>query len=192
MRVKDLDSKVDESLLAELFSQVAIVIKVVIPRDKVTGKRLNTAYVQLRNELEVDYVLQVMDKVKLYDKPLRLSKMEVKEKQSLDVGANLYVGNLDESLSDAFLEELFQSYGTLLEKPIKRPSQQNYYCIVKYDDFVSSDQALAALHHKYLANRRITVTYAYKEGEPGVQHGSQLERQIFLKRAGSTLPEKAT
>ena len=45
-------------------------------------------------EDDADYAIKIMNMIKLYAKPIRVNKASAHQK-TLDVGANLFIGNLD-------------------------------------------------------------------------------------------------
>lgn len=43
---------------------------------------------------------------------------------------------------------------------------------VSYDSFEAADAAIEAMHGQFLANKAITVSYAFKKDGKGERHGS--------------------
>ncbi|CDJ47980.1 splicing factor, putative [Eimeria brunetti] len=111
--VGNIDAQVDEDLLWELFSQAGIVRLVNIPKDKVTGAHQGYAFVEFESETDADFALKLMGMVKMYGKPLRLSKA-AHDRRTFDVGANLFVGNLDPDLDEKVLFDTFSSFGNVV------------------------------------------------------------------------------
>ena len=97
--VGNLEESVNEELLWELFLQVGPVVDVHMPLDKITGQSNNYAFVEFENEVDADYAMKVLNMVKLNGKSLRINRA-AREKESLDVGANLFVGNLSREVDD--------------------------------------------------------------------------------------------
>lgn len=54
--------------------------------------------------------------IKLYGKPIRVNKA-TRPDQSADVGANLFIGNLDPDVSEAQLWETFSRFGVIITYP---------------------------------------------------------------------------
>eukprot|EP00985_Skeletonema_marinoi_P017185 scaffold9361_cov134-Skeletonema_marinoi.AAC.6 len=144
-----------------------------------------------------------MSMVKLYTRPLRVSKSSLDKKSgsgSLDVGANLFIGNLDPAdVDEKLLYDTFSAFGTIIRPPkIMRDDMTNQskgFGFVSYDAFEASDLAIECMHNQYLCNRQITVQYAFKKGTtsgegdmvaeggrgPGgmpERHGSRAERML--------------
>jgi splicing factor 3B subunit 4 len=89
--VGDLDPKVTEALLWELFLQAGPVANVHIPKDKLSGDHQGFGFVEFHNEMDADYASKIMNMIKLYGRPLRVNKAS-RDKKVFDVGANLFIG----------------------------------------------------------------------------------------------------
>ena len=184
--VGNLDPLVDEDLLMELFNHVGRVNSVHMPKDKLTTAHNGYGFVEYRDVADADYAIQILSMVKLYGRPLRVNKSSLDKKAglSLDVGANLFLGNLDPEVDEKLLFDTFSAFGTIVRQPkVMRDEDTNQskgYGFVSLDSFEASDLAIECMHNQYLCNRQITVQYAFKKSsnteETGQAPGSQLER----------------
>lgn len=68
------------------------------------------------SEADAEYAVKIMNQIKLYGKPIRVNKASYDKKQ-VDVGANLFVGNLDPNVDEQTLYDTFSTFGTLAEQP---------------------------------------------------------------------------
>ena len=94
--VGNLDPSVTEDILVELFTQIGRVNSVHMPKDKLTGLHSGYGFVEFLDVTDADYAIQIMSMVKLFSRPMRLSKSSLDKKSGLgplDVGANLFIGN---------------------------------------------------------------------------------------------------
>jgi RNA recognition motif-containing protein len=83
-----------------------ITVNVYVPKDRVTNLHQGYGFVEFRSEEDADYAIKILNMIKLDGKPIRVNKAS-QDKKSLDVGANLFVGNLDPvCMSVALLLEL--------------------------------------------------------------------------------------
>lgn len=200
--VGSLDAEVDEDLLWELFTQVGIVSSVFMPRDRIAHTHFAYAFVEFESSQDAEYALRVFTAsgIKLYGKPLKLNWSAEDKKERLDVGANIFVGNLDpgEKHLKAVLAKAFGSFGTLLFQPkVSYPqpnadptlSDQNRAAataVIKYSSFAASDRAIKEMNGQFLTGRRIRVEYAFKAGSSRRErHGSQAER-LLAESSSST------
>jgi len=194
--VGNLDPTCDEDLLVELFNHVGRVSSVHMPKDKLTNQHNGYGFVEFRDVTDADYAIQVMSMVKLHGRPLRVSKSSFDKKtglNALDVGANLFIGNLDPDVDEKILYDTFSAFGTIIRQPrVMRDDATNQskgFAFVAFDTFESSDMAIECMDNQFLCNRQVTVQYAFKKSAnteetgaaPGTRqerHGSQAERML--------------
>ena len=69
--------------------------------------------------------------IKLYGKPVRVNKASAHQK-TLDVGANVFIGNLDPEVDEKLLYDTFSAFGVILQTP--KVGSKN----ISYDLFVKS------------------------------------------------------
>ncbi|KAJ4803559.1 hypothetical protein LUZ62_016125 [Rhynchospora pubera] len=179
--VGNLDPQVGEELLWELFVQAGPVVNVYVPKDRVTNLHQGYGFVEFRSEEDADYAIKILNMIKLYGKPIRVNKAS-QDKKSLDVGANLFIGNLDPDVDEKLLYDTFSAFGVIVTNPkiMRDPETGNSrgFGFVSYDSFDSSDAAIEAMNGQYLCNRQITVSYAYKKDTKGERHGTPAERVL--------------
>lgn len=160
--------------------QAGPVVTVHMPKDKVTGKHQGYGFVEFRGEEDAEYAIKVMNMVKMYGKPIKVNKAS-QDKKQLDIGANLFIGNLDPEVDDKYLYDTFTAFGGIIQSKIMRDETTGThkgYGFVSYDSFEASDMALETMNGQYLYNRVIIVQYAYKKDTPGERHGGQAERLL--------------
>jgi len=179
--VGGLDEKVNESLLWELFVQGGPVVNVHMPKDRVTMMHQGYGFVEFLAEEDADYCIKIMNMIKLYGKPIRVNKASAHQK-NLDVGANIFIGNLDPEVDEKLLYDTFSAFGVILTTPkIQRdPETGNSkgFAFINYASFEAADAAIEAMNGQYLCNRAISVSYAFKKDSKGERHGSAAERLL--------------
>ena len=72
--IGNLDNRVNEEILWELFVQCGPIVNVHIPRDKITVEHQGFGFVEFRNEDDSDYSIKIMHMIKLYGKPIKVNK----------------------------------------------------------------------------------------------------------------------
>lgn len=126
------------------------------------------------------------------------------DRKQLDIGANLFVGNLDPNVDERMLYDTFMAFGTLVQPAKVRPSltlplplsleahtlvrsqisrdtttgASKGFGFVSFDSFEASDAAIEALNGQFLANKPVTVGYAFKKDAKGERHGTAAERLL--------------
>ncbi|KAF9096078.1 Splicing factor 3B subunit 4 [Mortierella sp. AD031] len=179
--VGNLDDRCSDSLVWELMAQAGPVVNVHLPKDRVTQMHQNYGFCEYVSEDDADYACKILNQVKLFGKPLRINKA-TSDKKNLDVGASLFIGNLSPDADEALLRDTFSAFGTIMgHAKVARDletGQSKGYGFVSFDNFESSDAAIDAMNGQILANKPITVGYAYKKDGKGERHGSAAERLI--------------
>lgn len=187
--VGNIDQKVSEEILWELFTQCGPVINVHLPKDKISNDHQGFAFVEFRSEEDADYAIKIMHMVKLYGKPLKVNRA-TQDKRTQEIGANLFVGNLADEVDEKKLKDIFSSFGVVLSTKIMRDPESGiskHYGFVSFDNFDSSDEAITKMNGQYLSGKPIEVEYAYKKDTKGEKHGSVAERILAANRPVSLL-----
>ena len=183
--VGGLDSRVTEEILWELFLQCGPVAAVNFPRDRVTNEHSGFGFVEFKNEEDSDYAIKIMHTIKLYGKPIKVNKSS-QDKHTQEVGANIFVGNLSESVDEKTLRDVFSAFGIVISTRIMRDAESGVhkkFGFVSYDNFDASDLAIERMNGQYLEGKSIEVTYAYKKDtKTGEKHGSMAERVLAKNR----------
>ncbi|XP_044525513.1 RNA-binding protein 7 isoform X2 [Gracilinanus agilis] len=91
--VGNLDSKVTEELLFELFHQAGPVIKVKIPKDK-DGKPKQFAFVNFKHEESVPYGMNLLNGIKLFGRPIKIQFRSGSSHASQEVSSSYSQHNL--------------------------------------------------------------------------------------------------
>ncbi|KAL1494913.1 hypothetical protein ABEB36_010424 [Hypothenemus hampei] len=179
--VGGLDDKVSESLLWELFVQAGPLVNVHMPKDRVTMMHQGYGFVEFMGEEDADYAIKIMNMIKLYGKPIRVNKASAHQK-NLDVGANIFIGNLDPEVDEKLLYDTFSAFGVILQTPkiMRDPDTGNSkgFAFINFASFEASDASIEAMNGQYLCNRSISVSYAFKKDSKGERHGSAAERLL--------------
>ncbi|XP_040832904.1 RNA-binding protein 7 isoform X4 [Ochotona curzoniae] len=85
--VGNLETKVTEELLFELFHQAGPVIKVKIPTDK-DGKPKQFAFVNFKHEVSVPYAMNLLNGIKLFGRPIKIQFRSGSSHASQDVSVS--------------------------------------------------------------------------------------------------------
>jgi len=171
---------VNEALLWELMLQAGPVVNVYIPRDKLTQGHSGYGFVEFHSEEDADYASKIMNMIKLFGKPIRVNK--ACRERTIEVGANLFIGNLDPDVDEKLLYDTFSAFGVIVATPkiMRDPDNGSSkgFGFVSFGNFEASDAAIEAMNGQYVCNRPINVSYALKKDSKGERHGSQAERLL--------------
>jgi splicing factor 3B subunit 4 len=189
--VGNLDEKANDALVWELFVQVAPVVSLFIPKDRVNQSHYGYGFVELGSEVDAEYASKVLNGIKIFGKAIRVNRAS-SDRRNLDVGANLFIGNLDPLVDETLLQENFRSFGNVIGAKVAREGEAGSgasrgFGFVSFDSFEASDAAIDAMNGQFLCNRPITVNYAFKKDGKGERHGSAAERLLSAQAQRSGL-----
>lgn len=184
--VGNVDPKVSKELLYELFLQISPVAKIRYPKDKVLQTHQGFAFVEFNSPQDAEYASKCLNNtVRLYDRTLKVRKANgasssPTSQNALDVGAKLFIKNIDELVDSEMLTKIFGKFGSLVRPPEIFTLKQGllrcaYIC---YSTFEHSDAALEKLNNQMVMNKCISIDYAYKEGSKTEKHGDEVERLL--------------
>ena len=182
--VGNIDLRVNEEILWELFTQCGPVINLHLPKDKISNDHQGFAFIEFRSEEDAEYAIKIMHMIKLYGKPIKVNRA-TQDKRTQEIGANIFVGNLSEDIEEKRLKDIVSQFGVVLSTKIMRDPQSGiskHYGFVSFDNFESSDQAILKMNGQYISGKPIEVEYAFKKDTKGEKHGSVAERILAANR----------
>ncbi|KAJ2005284.1 Spliceosome-associated protein 49 [Coemansia thaxteri] len=189
--IGNLDDRVTDELIWELMVQAGPVNSVHLPKDRVTQSSQGYGFCEFQASEDAEYAVKTMNMIKLYGKPMRVNKSA--NDRQLDIGAKLFIGNLDPDIDEKLLFDTFAAFGPLVLNPkIARDAvsgNSKGFAFVSFASFESADAAVEAMNGQYLANKPVAVNYAFKKDSKGERHGSAAERLLAAQaRKNDPLP----
>ncbi|KAI1328787.1 hypothetical protein F5Y16DRAFT_398001 [Xylariaceae sp. FL0255] len=179
--VGNIDERATDALVWELMVQAGPVVNVHLPKDRVTQSHQGFGFVEFNGEADADYAAKIMNGIRLYGKALRVNKASADKQKPLEIGAELFIGNLDPMVDEKILYDTFGRFGTLIAPPkVARDDNglSKGYGFVSYSSFDASDDAINNMNGQFLMNKDVSVQYAYKKDGKGERHGDEAERTL--------------
>ncbi|KAL1960001.1 hypothetical protein VTO42DRAFT_669 [Malbranchea cinnamomea] len=179
--IGNLDERVTDKLVWELMLQAGRIVNVHLPKDRVTQTHQGYGFVEFISEEDAEYASKIMNGIRLYGKPIRVNKASADKQKGVEIGAELFIGNLDPMVTEQVLYDTFSRFGTLASVPKVARDENNLskgYGFVSFTTFEASDDAIANMNGQYLMNKEVSVQYAYKKDGKGERHGDQAERML--------------
>lgn len=115
--VGNLDERVTDEIVWELMLQAGRIVNVHLPKDRVTQTHQGYGFVEFASEEDAEYAAKIMNQVRLWGKPIRVNKASADKQKTVEVGAELFVGNLDPMVDEKVLFETFSRFGSLTSQP---------------------------------------------------------------------------
>lgn len=193
INVRGLTPECTEPIIYELFAQFGNIKNVFWSNDipdideigsgTQVGKK-NYCFIEYSCAAEAQYCAKAMagGNVKLYGSPISVSCRYggMKAGNNLfEVGAKLFVRNLDKNVTAVQVTGLFGKFGPLavpVQVLTDDEGRSRGCAVVSYEDFSSSDRAVETMHRQVFENRIIEVEYANKNDGSGEKHGGEEER----------------
>ncbi|OAA54203.1 Nucleotide-binding, alpha-beta plait [Cordyceps fumosorosea ARSEF 2679] len=198
----NIDERATPAMMYEIMLQMGPIHNIHMPRDRVTQSHQGFGFVEFRAPADAEYAAAVMNGIKLFGKSLRVNKASADRSRTgpgggpggtTEIGAELFVGNLDPAADERVLYDTFSRFGPLLSLPkVARDDAgvSKGFGFVSFGDFESADAALEGLAGQYLLSNQVTVQYAFKRDGKGERHGDQAERELAAQaRKRNVLPE---
>lgn len=161
--------------------QAGRIVNVHLPKDRVTQTHQGYGFVEFISEEDAEYAARIMNQVRLYGKPIRVNKASADKQKTVEVGAELFIGNLDPMVDEKTLYDTFGRFGSLTAAPKVARDEANLskgYGFVSFSNFEASDEAIQNMNGQYLMNKEVSVQYAYKKDGKGERHGDEAERML--------------
>ena len=168
-------------MVYEVMLQMGPIHNIHMPRDRVTQNHQGFGFVEFRSPTDAEYAAGIMNGIKIYGKSLRVNKASADKQKQAEVGANLFVGNLDPMVDEQMLYDTFSRFGPLLSLPKvarEENSASKGFGFVSYADFESSDAAIQNIHGQYILSKEVSCQYAFKRDGKSEKHGTDAEREL--------------
>lgn len=180
--IGNIDENADEALIYELMLQAGPLVSVHLPKDRINQVHQGFGFAEFLHEKDAEYAALIMNGVRIYGKPLKVNKALLDKQKAIDVGADLYIGNLDPMVDEGMLIDTFKAFGAFVHPPkiARNPDtgESKGYGFISYDSFEASDRALESMNGQYLMNKPVKINYAFKRDGKGERHGDEAERLL--------------
>ena len=154
-------------MLWGLFVQAGPVEHVHVPKDKVTNSHQGFGFVEFKGEADAEYAIKIMNMVKLYGRPIRVNRKAGAGPGGVgdmprftEIGANLFIGNLDIDVDEKLLYDTFSAFGVIVgntPKVMRDPDtgMSKGFAFVNYESFEAADSAIANMNNQVGKGKRM-------------------------------------
>lgn len=157
--VGELSPEVSEAMLFEIFNQIGPVSSIRICRDAITRRSLGYGYVNFHNAADGERALQELNYAPIKGVPCRImwSQRDPSVRRSGD--GNVFIKNLDASIDNKALHELFSSFGNILSCKVNlnEQGQSKGYGFVHFETKEAADSSIAKLNGLLLNDMKVFV-----------------------------------
>ncbi|XP_010933305.1 polyadenylate-binding protein 7 [Elaeis guineensis] len=190
--VGDLHGEVTDADVFALFSTVGALTTVRVCRDSATGRSLGYGYVNYISAQDAKHALVKLNHSVLNGKPIRIMwSHRDPDARNSGVG-NLFVKNLSDSISNAWLHQMFGKFGTILSCKVATDDDGNSrgYGFVQFDKQESAESAIEALNGTTVAGKQIYVGTFIKKSERVVLSPEAKYTNLYMKNLDQDITEE--
>ncbi|KAG5542100.1 hypothetical protein RHGRI_021827 [Rhododendron griersonianum] len=203
--VKNLAESTTEEDLEKIFGEYGTITSVVVMRDG-NGKSKCFGFVNFENADDAANAVEALNGKKVDEKEWYVGKAQKKSERELELksrfeqtakeavdkfqGLNLYVKNLDDSIDDDKLKELFLEFGTITScKVMRDPSGVSRGSgFVAFSTPEEASRALAEMNGKMVVSKPLYVALAQRKEERRAKLQAQFSQMRPVAMAPTLAP----
>ncbi|KFK38988.1 hypothetical protein AALP_AA3G185400 [Arabis alpina] len=189
--VGDLSPEVTEEDLSYKFSLTVPVLSAHLCRNSVTGKSMCYAYVNFDSPLSASNAMACLNHTDMKGKTMRImwAQKDLAYRRSSGIG-NLFVKNLDSSITSICLERIFSPFGAILScKVAQENGQSKGFGFVQFDTEQSAVAARSALHGSMVDGKKLFVAKFINKNERAAMSGNQDFTNVYVKNLNESVTE---
>ncbi|RCI01915.1 hypothetical protein CU098_011493 [Rhizopus stolonifer] len=189
--IGNLDQRVTETMLHEIFETVGPVVsvKIVSVRRHASYAGVNYAFVEFADQKVAELAIQDMNGRKIFNYEIRANWAQQSNHQAKEDTANhfhIFVGDIAPEITDEALYQVFSVFGSMSQAhvmwdPVSGKSRG--FGFVAFRDKADAEQAIATMNGEWLGSRAIRCNWATQKGQtatPAPQPGQQLPYEIVI------------
>lgn len=199
--VKNFSKELGKDDLEKMFSQFGSILSCTVMNDS-EGKSKGFGFVSFENAEDAEQAVVDMNEKELptFEYKLTVCRAQKKSERQAELkrkyeqqkvermqryqGVNLYVKNLDDTVTDEMLRQNFESYGKITSAKVmcdetNRSKGFGFVCFEKPDD---ATKAVVEMNNKMLATKPLYVALAQRKEDRKAQLASQYMQRLAAMR----------
>ncbi|KAK1281797.1 putative polyadenylate-binding protein [Acorus calamus] len=190
--VGDLHPDVADGQLVEHFSSVGEVASVRVCRDTLSGQSLGYGYVNFTSPTDASDAIEKLNHTPLNGRLIRVMwSYRDSELRKSGIG-NLFVKNLNESIDNVGLHDIFSKFGSILSCKVATfpDGKSKGYGFVQFDTQNAANAAIDDLNGSVVEGKQIYVGHFIKKSER-MLHGSEATyTNLYMKNLDLEVAEE--
>ncbi|PIA47867.1 hypothetical protein AQUCO_01400454v1 [Aquilegia coerulea] len=190
--VGDLEQSVTEAQLYDLFSQVAAVVSIRVCKDQIRRVSLGYGYVNFHNTQDARNAMELFNFTPVNGKPIRIMFSHRDPSTRKSGHANVFIKNLDTSIDNRTLNDIFAAYGTVLSCKVEKDSngESKGYGFVQFEQEEASEKAIKSLNGMLINDKPVYVAQHVRRQERNQANGSQKFTNVYVKNFSETTTDE--
>ncbi|KAI9208800.1 uncharacterized protein BJ171DRAFT_405830, partial [Polychytrium aggregatum] len=168
--VGNLDPRVNELLIQQIFSTAGEVVNVKIIHDRAQYQNggFNYGFVEFLDHRAAESALQNLNGRKIFSSEIRVNwaftgSGSSNQKEDTASHAHIFVGDLSAEVNDAVLAKAFSAFGSMSDARVMwdlNSGKSRGYGFVSFREKSDAEQAIAQMNGEWLGSRPIRVNWA--------------------------------
>lgn len=185
--IKNLDKSLDNRHLNDTFSQFGNIVSCKVVCDE-TGTSKGYGYVQYETKEEADTAISSVNNMLIMGKTVYVGefvpKAEREKSTSSETFTNVFVKNLQESVDDAKLKEIFGAHGTITSAVVMKDEEGKSRCFgfVNYESADMATKAVTNLNGKKFGEGDKEKELYVGRAEKKSKREAEIRKKAELKR----------
>ncbi|KAG0175054.1 hypothetical protein DFQ30_001051 [Apophysomyces sp. BC1015] len=189
--VGNLDPRVTEEMLTQIFSTMSPVdsVKIIHDRNFAHGG-LNYGFVEFHDHQAAELALQSMAGRTVFGQEIRVNWATQGSTQKEDTSGHyhIFVGDLSPEVSDEVLSKAFNPFKSMSEARVmwdQTTGKSRGFGFVAFRDKADAEQAIATMNGEWLGSRAIRCNWANQKTTGGQTPSMSVERQYAISASMS-------
>jgi polyadenylate-binding protein len=188
--IKNLDTTIDNKALHDTFSAFGNILSCKIALDE-SGNSKGYGFVHYETEEAADNAIKHVNGMLLNDKKVYVGRHVPKKERQAKIEeyrakfTNIYVKNLDESVNDDQLNEMFAKYGPITSAVVQvdEEGKSKGFGFINFENHQDAQKAVDALNETEVNGKTLYVARAQKKTEREEELRKQYEQAKLEKLA---------
>ncbi|ORX62138.1 hypothetical protein DM01DRAFT_1315507 [Hesseltinella vesiculosa] len=188
--VGNLDQRVTESMLQEIFATIGVVsqVKVVVPTKRHGYNAVNYGFVDFADRRSAEQAINDMNGRKIFSHEIKVNWAQpgAQVKEDTSSHFHVFIGDLAPEVTDEMLSKSFINFGSMSEAHVmwdNNSGKSRGYGFVAFREKNDAEQAIATMNGEWLGSRAIRCNWATQKGQtatPPPQPGQQLPFEVAV------------
>lgn len=196
--IGNLDATVDNKILHDTFSSYGNILSCKVAVDE-NGKSLGHGFVHFETAEAADKAIKEANGIKLGEKEIKVQMFISKKSKEQDLEktfTNVYVKNLDETIDEPQLTEMFKEFGEITRLCVMKDSEgkSRMFGFVNFKSHEAAQKAVDKLNNADTKGKKLYVGRAQKKSERMnilKDHYTMLQgSNLYIKGLDETIDDK--
>ncbi|PWA38487.1 polyadenylate-binding protein 7 [Artemisia annua] len=189
--VGDLHHEINDARLHDAFAEYKSLSSVRVCRDSATGRSLCYGYVNFMSPQDATRAIEDKNNTMLCGKMIRVTKANRDPDVRKNGIGNVFVKNVNESMDNVQLRELFQNFGNILSCKVStfEDGKSKGYGFVQFETEESSNAAIENLNGTNVGGKQIYVAKFMKKSDRLLSGPAAKYTNLYIKNLDLDMTE---